>query len=91
MEPSLADRLGTRPAEPAILRIVWRMRGPSRIMVARIERHAFGRELIVAFEDGDEVIETRFERNGTAALERRAEELRELLWGKGWSEIRTPR
>lgn len=38
------------------------MQGPSRIIVARNERHPFGRELVIAFEDGDDVLETRFER-----------------------------
>jgi hypothetical protein len=64
------------------------MQGPSRVMVARIERHPFGRELIVAFEHGDDILETRFERTGTALLERRADELRTLLLDKGWVETR---
>jgi hypothetical protein len=89
MTTGIADILGKRKPDPTIVRVVWRMQGPSRVMVARIERHPFGRELVIAFEDDDNVIETRFERTGLAALEQRAEELRELLWGKGWAEIRT--
>jgi hypothetical protein len=92
MEPSLADILGRRPPEPKIVRTLWRMQGPTRIMAARIERHPFGRELIVTFEGGvEDVIETRFERIHESALEQRAEELRELLVMKGWSELRSSR
>jgi len=66
------------------------MQGPSRIIAARIERHPFGRELVIVFEGGveDDVIETRFERVKDSVLEQRAEELRELLAAKGWAELR---
>jgi hypothetical protein len=88
MEPGLADILPPVPREPKLLRTCWRMQGPSRVIVARIERHPVGRELIVAF-DGveDDVIETRFERFEFAKLERRAEELRELLLQKQWVDV----
>jgi hypothetical protein len=47
--------------------------------------------LIVSFEGiEDGMIETRFERTNFPALERRAEELRELLAAKGWVEVRRP-
>jgi hypothetical protein len=82
------DIFTPRPTPPKIVRVLWRMQGPSRVMVARIERHPFGRELIVAFEHGDDNLETRFERTGTAALERRADELRTLLLDKGWVETK---
>ena len=71
--------------------MLWRMQGPSRIIAARIERHPFGRELVVAFESkAEDVIETRFERVKESVLEQRADELRQLLVTKGWSEIRIP-
>jgi hypothetical protein len=76
-----------RNPEPQVIRVLWRMQGPSKIMVARIERHPFGRELIVAFEDGDDVIETRFERVNFSVLEQRGEKLREVLAGKGWTAL----
>lgn len=90
MEPGLSDLLPPVPPEPTILRVCWRMQGPSKVIVARIERHPVGRELIVAFEgvEGD-VIETRFARENFPTLERRAEELRELLAAKGWTPTRT--
>jgi hypothetical protein len=89
MEPGIADVLGPRRPEPTIVRTLWRMQGPSRIIAARIERHPFGRELVIAFEGPcDDVIETRFERVKVSVLEQRAEELRELLMTKGWAELR---
>ena len=90
MKSGLADILGPRPPEPTIIRVLWRMQGPSRVIVARIERHPFGRELVIAFEEADDVIETRLERAGTAALEHRAEEVRNVLAGKGWIETPLP-
>jgi hypothetical protein len=67
------------------------MQGPSKVIAARIDRHPAGRELIVSFEGiEDGMIETRFERTNFPALERRAEELRELLAAKGWVEVRRP-
>ena len=90
MEHGIAELLGPRAPEPRVVRTLWRMQGPSRIIVARLERHLFGRELVIAFEGSgeDDVLETRFERTSTAALERRADELRLLLAAKGWSELR---
>ena len=82
MKPDIAEVLGPRPKPPKIIRVLWRMQGPSRVIVARIERHPFGRELVIAFEDGDDVIETRLERSGTAALEQRAEDARAVLTAK---------
>lgn len=61
MEPGIAEILGPRTPEPKIIRVLWRMQGLTRVIVARIERHQFGRELVIAFEAGDDVIETRFE------------------------------
>lgn len=85
MTPGIAELLGPREPEPRVVRVLWRMQGPSRSIVARIERHPFGRELVIAFAGTDEeVIETRFERTGTADLQRRADELRDLLAAKGW-------
>ena len=70
--------------------VLWRLQGPSRIIAARIERHPFGRELIIAFEGArDDMLETRFERVNFSALDQRAEELRTLLVAKGWAELRT--
>jgi hypothetical protein len=43
---------------------------------------------VIAFEDGDDVIETRFERVNFAVLDQRAEELREVLITKDWTELR---
>jgi hypothetical protein len=88
MEPGIADVLGKRDPEPQVTRVLWRMQGPSKVMVARIERHPFGRELIVAFEAGDDVVETRFERVNFSLLEQRGNELRELLLEKGWTDVR---
>lgn len=89
MEQGIAEILGSSPPQPRIVRTLWRMQGPSRIIVARIERHPFGRELVILFEGtADDVIETRFERAKESVLEQRADQLRELLATKGWSEIR---
>ena len=88
MESGLAETLGPREREPKVIVMLWRMQGPSRVMTARIERHPCGRELVIAFEGGDDdVIETRFERVSFAALERRADELHDLLAAKGWTSI----
>ena len=90
MEQGIAEILGPRPPQPRIVRTLWRMQGPSRIIAARIERHPFGRELVIVFDGQvEDVIETRFERASDSALERRADQLRELLAAKGWSEVRT--
>jgi hypothetical protein len=90
MEPGIAEVLGPAPQPTRIIRTLWRMQGPSRIIAARVERHPFGRELVVVFEGRgrDDVLETRYERVNFSMLEQRAEELRELLAGKGWSELR---
>ena len=89
MQPGLAETLGPRHPEPKTVRTLWRMQGPSRIIAARIERHPFGRELVIAFEGvAEDVIETRFERSQLSILEQRADELRELLVAKGWSALR---
>jgi len=68
------------------------MQGPSRVIVARLERHPFGRELVIAFDgrdDGRNVIETCFERVNFVALQQRADDLRALLVAKGWVELRS--
>jgi hypothetical protein len=87
MEPALAEILGPRPREPRTIVTLWRMQGPSRVMTARIERHPCGRELVIAFDGDDSLIETRFERLNFALLERRADEWRDLLTRKGWTEM----
>jgi len=89
MQPGIAEILGPRPTESRIVRVLWRMQGPSRVIVARIDRHPLGRELIVAFEGGadEDLLETRFERFDYATLERRGEQLRELLESKGWAAL----
>jgi len=61
------------------------MQGASRVIVARMERHPYGLELVIAFEDGDDVIQTRLDRSATAALEQRAAEIRDMLTAKGWT------
>jgi len=83
-QPDLFAIFKAPPKPPKIISTLWRMQGPSRVMVGRIERHPYGRELVIAFEDGDDVIETRLARSGSAALEQRAEEVRGLLLQKGW-------
>ena len=89
MEPGIAEVLGPRPAQPRTVRTLWRMQGPARILTARIERHPFGRELVIAFEaaGGDDVIETRFERVNYCALTERADALRDMLAAKGWVAV----
>jgi hypothetical protein len=92
MEPGIADRLQPRPPAPRLVRVLWRMQGPSRVIVARLERHPFGRELVIAFDGSDDprhVIETWFERVDFRALQQRADDLRNLLAAKGWVEMRT--
>src|SRR5205085_12568634 len=91
MEPGIADLLGPRPPAPRIVRVLWRMQGPSRAIVARIERHPFGRELVIAFDANDDprnVIETWFERVNVFTLQQRADDLQNLLAAKGWVELR---
>jgi hypothetical protein len=91
VEPGIADLLGPRLAAPRIVRVLWRMQGPSRVIVARLERHPCGRELVVAFEGTDDarnVIETSFERVNFSLLQQRADDLRALLAAKGWVELR---
>jgi hypothetical protein len=45
MEPGIAEILGPRSPEPKILRVLWRMQGATRVIVARIEGHPYGLEL----------------------------------------------
>jgi hypothetical protein len=59
------------------------MQAPTRVIAARIERHLFGRELVIAFEAGDDMMETRFERVNFAVLDQRAEELGNCWQGRG--------
>ena len=89
IESGLAELLPPLPT-PTAVRTLWRMQGPSRIIVARLERHPYGRELVIAFEGADnlDVLETRFERFDVSSLNARSDELRELLTAKGWAEIR---
>lgn len=88
MEPGLAELLPPLPPQPKSLRTLWRMQGPSRFIVAEIHRHPVGRELVVSFGgNGDDVLETRFERLDFSALDRRADELRAMLLEKGWVEV----
>jgi hypothetical protein len=89
MTYALADRLAPRQPEPAVIRTLWRMQGPARIVAAELRRHPAGRELVVFFEGvADDILETRFERLDFAVLERRAEALKDLLAGKGWVPLR---
>jgi len=41
-------------------------------------------ELVIAFDDRDDVIETLFDQAGTAWLEQRAGEVQDVLAAKGW-------
>ena len=85
MTYALADRLAPRQPEPVVIRTLWRMQGPARIVAAELRRHPAGRELVVFFEGAaDDILETRFERLDFAVLERRADALKELLAEKGW-------
>ena len=87
-QPDLFEIFKAPPKLPKIVRNLWRMQGPSRVMLARIERHPYGQELVIAFENGEDLIETRLERSGTVVLERRAQEVRKLLHAKGWVDVR---
>jgi len=49
MEPSIAEILGPRPKPPKIIRVLWRMQGPSRVIVSRIERRLYP-ELVTVIE-----------------------------------------
>ena len=85
MTYALADRLAPRQPEPIVIRTLWRMQGPARIVAAELRRHPAGRELVVFFEGAaDDILETRFERLDFAVLERRAQALKDLLSEKGW-------
>jgi hypothetical protein len=68
------------------------MQGPSKVVCAQIRRHPAGRELVVFFEGAaDDVLETQFARLNFAVLDRRAEELRQLLNEKGWAPLAAAR
>ena len=88
MTYALADRLAPRQPEPIVIRTLWRMQGPARIVTAELRRHPAGRELVVFFEGAaDDILETRFERLNFAVLERRAGALQALLAEKGWVSL----
>ena len=89
MKPDIAEVLGPRPKPPKIIRVLWRMQGPTRAIVARIERHPFGRELAMAFADGDDVIQSRSERANFAVMEQRARRRAAGAGAEGWTALIT--
>src|SRR6185503_7385624 len=86
MTPSPIERLSVFPkSSGAVPRVLWRMRGPRRTIVATLCRHSAGHELVVAFEDNEnDVIETQFDPADIDGLKGRAGALREILEKKGW-------
>jgi hypothetical protein len=64
---------------------LWRMQGTTRIVIAAIDSHLAGWELVVGFEGREEdVLHTQAERVDVAVLERKAAEMRDALIAKGW-------
>jgi len=82
-QPDLVEMFKAPPPPLKIVPVLWKMQGPARLLIARIERHPYRQEPVIAF---DEIIETRLDRSGTAGLEQRAPDVRELLRDKGWVE-----
>jgi hypothetical protein len=80
----------TRPPSRADLRVrvLWRLRGPSRVVAAALYRHPAGTELAVYMEpeNVDDVLETRVALN-VVELEQRADVLKGMLIEKGWLEL----
>lgn len=67
-------------------RVLWRMRGPTRVVRAALWPQAVGHELVVGFEDDESnVIETQFDEVAIQALEERANALKAVLVAKGWT------
>ena len=74
------------PPRPKQLRLLWRMRGPERILAAGLYEHPGGTELRVYFEpeERDDMLQSYVERFDVDALELRANTLRDILREKGW-------
>lgn len=71
-----------------VARVLWKLQGPKRVITASLCRHPAGHELCVHFEDSlDDLLETRFERFDVGALDERAQQMKELLMSRGWTEL----
>lgn len=76
------------PSTPQSGRVLWRMRGPKRVIAAHLLNRPEGHELVVFFEDSDKgVIESQFDPFGVQGLVDRAETLKEILRRKGLTPV----
>jgi len=65
-------------------RILWKLKGPRRVIVASLLRRSQGHELVVYFEDNlKDVIETQFDPTAVDALIARGESVKQVLLRKG--------
>jgi hypothetical protein len=93
-----SDRFGWlgKPARPriatsAVLRVLWRMQGRTRIVTAALYDHPVGTELRVYLEpeSANDLLNSHVERFDIGVLETRAEALRAILLEKGWTDAAT--
>lgn len=76
------------PQHPELVRILWRMQGPRKIVVAALYRHVAGTELRVYLEpeSANDLLHSQVERLDIGVLENRATVLRQILLEKGWRD-----
>ena len=82
--PSFDANLAGFPRILDTRRVLWRMRGPRRVIAACLVDRPTGHELVVFFEDDEEaVIESQFDAVAVEGLIDRSETLKEILKRKG--------
>jgi hypothetical protein len=81
-----AERLD--PVAP-LVRVLWRMRGPKRMVTAALHRHPAGTELRVYFEpeSAGDLLESQVEHVDISVLVQRAAALQRILLEKGWRDV----
>lgn len=89
----LGSRLGydgrmSTDSRPRAWRVLWRVRGPRKTAVAALYRHPIGTELRIYIEpeERDDLLHSEVHANDIGILEERANDVRIVLRGQGWTE-----
>ena len=75
----------SNPHSPHLLRVLWRLQGPTKVVAAALYRHPAGTELVIYFEpeSAEDSLKTRFSRFDVRELQERAQALKGILREKG--------
>lgn len=85
MSIGLAPQVPPAPQRD-LVRVLWRLRGATKVTSACVYRTAAGMELSIEWSI-DDIFLTEFFPDECAQLKARADELRRVLLDKGWSEV----